>query len=155
MQLLDFSMCRVRHSGTFADRFASAWFTGRNGSRVRIVELWALSLRLQALLGQAERSPTGNESATDGPQCGARYTCGHEPSITHAKNPGMPDKTIPMASHARPMRFRTTPSVCKSSMSRHSSRSALARESCSAFTAESRAAASSFIFAASCLISCA
>ena len=50
MKLLDFSICRARHSGTFADRFASVWFTG-SGSRVRIVELWALGRRLQAFFG--------------------------------------------------------------------------------------------------------
>ena len=51
MKLLDLSICRAQHTGTFADRFASVWFTGRNGSRVRIVELWALGRRLQAYFG--------------------------------------------------------------------------------------------------------
>lgn len=51
MKLLDLSITRARHSGTFADRFASVWFTGSDGSRVHIIELWALGRRLPAYFG--------------------------------------------------------------------------------------------------------
>ena len=51
MKLLNLSICRAPHTGTFVDRFASVWLTGSDGSRVRIVELWALGRRLQAFFG--------------------------------------------------------------------------------------------------------
>lgn len=51
MTLHDFSVTRARHSGTFADRLQTVRFTGSDGSSVRIVELWALGVRLQLILG--------------------------------------------------------------------------------------------------------
>lgn len=51
MKLLDLSICRARHPGTFADRFSEIWFSGMDGDRVRIVSLRTTGMRIQSFFG--------------------------------------------------------------------------------------------------------